>query len=37
MVKTYSKKVKYLNQEWPHPEDKASPLSQKIERKIEHG
>jgi hypothetical protein len=29
--------VKYAYQEWPHPADTASPHSQKVERRREHG
>jgi hypothetical protein len=29
--------VKYAYQEWPHPADTASPHSQKVERRRQHG
>jgi hypothetical protein len=31
------KKVRYAYQEWPHPADTASPHSQKVERRRQHG
>jgi hypothetical protein len=31
------KKVKYAYQEWPYPADTASPHSQKLYRRREHG
>lgn len=35
--KFFAKKMKYAYQEWPHPAYTASPHSQKVERKREHG
>jgi hypothetical protein len=29
--------VRYAYQEWPHPADTASPYSQKVERRRQHG
>ena len=31
------KKVRYAYQEWPHPANTASPHSQKVERRRQHG
>ncbi len=33
----FQKKVRYAYQEWPHPADTASPHSQKVARRRQHG
>jgi hypothetical protein len=37
MHRNNNTKMIYAYQEWPHPANTASPHSQKVERKSEHG